>query len=303
MRCALRPISRIAGDVLTIGLMLAASSAVFAQSSLVCHPIRLGESAEDVARRITGQARNTYQAWFQIMNASSRFVPKSQYDRVRAGWRACITKPAVESVPAASDQVRSIEVLDAFAAQDAPGAEALATAAALVSAAHVPQPEASGILRAIRSVDLTIVWLGAAVAVSWAGWRVFDGYSARRNTASIVVKHFTTRFVHEFERPLVRSHAGDRAVRSGFRRKRRGRFDILLAPGEGRRYPNLSDHRKNVEYDVVRVLGLLADESFESGPLYTQAGWVVVPFQTRNGRRVRLQPDHGPAGVTCISSF
>jgi hypothetical protein len=302
----LGPISRIAGDVLTIGLLLAAPSAVFAQpgpqraalragveSSLVCHSIRRGESAEDVARRITGQRRNTYQAWFQIMNASSRFVPKSQYDRVRAGWRACITKPAVESVPAAADQVRSIEVFDQFPAPAVPGADALATTTtALVSAGPVPQHEAPGILRAIGRVDLTIVWLGAVAVVSWAGWRAFDGYSARRNTASIVVKLFATRFVQEFERPLVRSHAAERAVRSGLRQRRRGRFDILLAPGQGRRYPNLSDHRKNVEYDVARVLRLLADESFVSGTLYTQAEWVVVPFSTKNGR-----------GVTCISSF
>lgn len=319
----MRPISRIAGDVLTIGLILAAApSGAFAQpgpqrarlrasveSSLDCHPIRRGESAEDVARRITGQSRNTYQAWFQIMNASSRFVPKSQYDRVRAGWRACITAPAVERVSASAtpDQVRSIEVVDAFKAPGAPGTVALATATAFVSSGHIPQPAAPGILRAIGG-DLTFVWLGAAVMVSLAGWRVFDGYSARRNTASIVVKHFATRFVQEFERPLARYHAGERAVRSGFRRTRRGRFDILLAPGQGRRYPNLSDHRKNVEYDVARVLRLLADESFVSGPLYTQAEWVVVPFHTKTrnrrfGRSVRLQPDRGPSGVTCISSF
>jgi hypothetical protein len=285
MRCALRPISRIARGVLTIGLIVAASpSAVFTQSSLVCHPIRRGESAEAAARRITGHGRNTYEAWFQIMNASSKFVPKSQYDRVRAGWRACITEPA--AVSATSDLVRSIELLDAFPAPDSPGADALATATSLVSPDHDPQPEAPGILRAIGSIDITFIWLGAAVVVSWVGWRVFDGYSARRNTASIVMKHFAARFIQEFERPLVRSHEAERAAQSGLRRKRRGRFDILLAPGQGRRYPNLSDHRKNVEYDVARVLRLLADESFVSDPLYTQAGWVVVPFQTRNGRGV-----------------
>jgi hypothetical protein len=46
----------------------------------------------------------------------------------------------------------------------------------------------------------------------------------------------------------------ERPVRSRLRcGARLGRFDILLAPGEGRRYPNLSDHKKNVEYDVARV--------------------------------------------------
>jgi hypothetical protein len=295
MRCALRPISRIARGVLTIVLILAAAPSVGAAQGLVCHPIRRGESAEDVARRITGHGRNTGQAWFQIMNASSRFVPKSQYDRVRPGWRACITEPADERASFPADRVRSVEISDALRAPEAPGAEALATTTALVSAADSPRPSTPGILRAIGRVDLTIVWLGAAMAVSWAGWRVFDGYSARRKTAAIVVKHFAARFVHEFDRPLVRSHPAERAVRSGLRRTRRGRFDILLAPGDGRRYPNLSDHKKNVEYDVARVLRLLADDSFVSGPLYTQAGWVVVPFRTRAGRK--------SAGVTCISSL
>jgi hypothetical protein len=295
MRCALRSISRIAGDVLKITLILAASPVAGAAQSFVCHPLRAGESAAQVARRITGQSRNTGQAWFQIMNASSKFVPKSQYDRVRTGWKACIPETAVERASSASDQVRSIELLDAFQAPDAPGAEALATRTALVRANDTPQSAEPGFIRTIGARDLTIVWLGAVMAVSWAGWRVFDGYSARRKTATIVMKHFAARFVHEFERPLIRYDAAERAVRSGLRRTRRGRFDILLAPGNGRRYPNLSDHKKNVEYDVARVMRLLADESFVSGPVYTQAGWVVVPFQTKAGRK--------PAGVTCVSSF
>ena len=59
----------------------------------------------------------------------------------------------------------------------------------------------------------------------------------------------------------------------------------MLAPGEGRRYPNLSDHRKNVEYDVGRIVRLLADDSFVRDPLYAHAEWVVVPFRFRVGRK------------------
>ena len=75
---------------------------------------------------------------------------------------------------------------------------------------------------------------------------------------------------------------------------RLGRFDILRAPGEGRRYPNLSDHKKNVEYDVARVMHVLADDSFVSGPPYTHAGW-IVPFRFTAGPK--------QSGVSCISSF
>ena len=93
------------------------------------------------------------------------------------------------------------------------------------------------------------------------------------------------RFVSEFERPLIQQPA-ERPVRSRLRLSpARAKLEILLAPGQGRRYPNLSDHRKNVEYDVVRILRLLADDSFVSGPLYTQAGWVVVPFRFKVGQK------------------
>src|SRR5262245_34191001 len=110
MRCGLRwdGIRRIARyALLSIVLISEAPTAVFAEPGLqrararageapiVCHAIRRNESAAQVARRVTGDGRNAYQSWFQIMNASSRFVPKSQYDRIRAGWRACVPKPAV----------------------------------------------------------------------------------------------------------------------------------------------------------------------------------------------------------------
>jgi hypothetical protein len=141
-----------------------------------------------------------------------------------------------------------------------------------------------------------MLWLCAALGVPWLGWRIADDYLTRRKTAAIVVQYFVHRFVDEFERPLVRYEVGERPVRSRFRRGARlRRFEILLAPGQGRRYPNLSDHKKNVEYDVARVMHVLADNSFVSGAPYTQAGWIVVPFQFRSGPR--------QSGVTCISSL
>ena len=112
------------------------------------------------------------------------------------------------------------------------------------------------------------------------GWRMVDDYVTRRKTASLIVQHFVSRFVDEFERPLVRYDVGEHPVRSRLRfGVRLGRFSILLAPGEGRVYPNLADHKKNVEYDVDRVLRVIADHSFVSGAPYTKAGWIVVPFQ------------------------
>jgi hypothetical protein len=111
-----------------------------------------------------------------------------------------------------------------------------------------------------------------------------------------VMRHFADRFIAEFERPLLRYDVEERPLRSRVRSCiRPGRFEIHLAPGTGRRYPNLSDHRKNVEYDVARVLDVLADRSFVVDPLYADAEWVVVSFQFTAGPT--------QAGVTCISSF
>ena len=126
------------------------------------------------------------------------------------------------------------------------------------------------------------------MVVPWFGWRILDNYLVRRKTTEIVMRHFAHRFIDEFERPLIHEHASDRPVRSALRSSvRRGRIDVLLAPGEGRRYPNLLDHKKNVEYDVSRVMDALADDAFVTGPLYMQAGWVVVPFQFSSDRSRR----------------
>jgi hypothetical protein len=252
-------------SALPIVLTLAAGTPVaFAQPRL-CYAVQPGDTASQLAERITGDAQNKFQLWFQIVDASMRPVPQSQYDRVRPGWRACILEEPVESRSAPADDVVAEEVTTP------------------VEAATSPPPAAIA-LRAIRDVDLSVVWLGAAVVVPLLGWRILDGYYSRRRAALIVMRHFAHRFLREFERPLIQPSAAEHAVKSRLRLSlRRARFDILLAPGTGRRYPNLSDHRKNVEYDVARVLHVLGDKSFVCGPLSVQAEWVVVPFQFRVG--------------------
>jgi hypothetical protein len=269
----------------------------FAQSP-VCHAIRRGESAAQAARRMTGNGRNAYQTWFQIMNASSRFVPKSQYDRIHAGWRACVV-PAIPSLSSNANHVEEPEAANVSRAAGGPEVpQELAAPTTLASAdpGGRLQSTASDVVRWLGGLDLTMLWLCAAVVVLWLGWLIADDYLTRRETASIIVRYFVDRFVDEFERPLVRYDVEQRPVRSRLRRGARvRRFDILLAPAEGRRYPNLLDHKKNVEYDVARVMYALGDDSFVSGALYTQAGWTVVPFQFRAGPK--------PSGVTCISSL
>ena len=208
-------------------------------------------------------------------------------------------QPAIRSQSSNANHVEEPEAANVSEAPNGSGVpKALAAPTALASAdaGDRSQPAASDVFRRLGGVDLTMLWLCAAMVVPWLGWRIVDDYLARRKMASIVVRYFVHRFVDEFERPLVRYDVEERPVRSRLRcGARLRRFDILLAPGEGRRYPNLSDHKKNVEYDVARVMHVLADDSFVSGALYTQAGWIVVPFQFTAGPK--------QSGVTCISSL
>jgi len=273
---------RVVWSALLIVLIEASPTDAIAQS-FVCSAMTRGESAAHAARRVTGNGQNAYQQWFQIMDRSSRFVPKSQYNRIGAGWRACVVKPAILSV---SSNANHVEEREAATVSGVPkGSEAAAALPAPTPLARAktgvrPQRAASDNLRGLGGLDLTMLWVCAAMVVPWFGWRIVGDYLTRRQTASIVVQCFVQRFVDEFERPLVRSGVEERPVRSRLRfGVRRGRFSILLAPGEGRVYPNLTDHKRNVEYDVDRVMRVIADHAFVSGAPYTKAGWIVVPFQ------------------------
>lgn len=111
-----------------------------------------------------------------------------------------------------------------------------------------------------------------AIALIGSGIRDY----ARIRTAPL--QRFGERFVQEFARPLVRMRR-EPAIEARLRvRPHRARVEVLLAPRGGRNYPNLVDHKQNVEYDVERVLRVLKDQRFEHGPLYAQGRWVVVPL-------------------------
>jgi len=280
MSCDLRPIKMISLRALPLVFALVGVPSIASSQSSVCHPIRTGETATQLARRLTGDGRNKYQPWFQIVDASARFVPKSQYDRIRRGWRACVTRQETideQVVPVRHDQ----QPIAANAALQSVADSAVRAEVPLAA----PQATLADLLSPLAGVDLTWVWLGAAVIVPLFGWRILDNYTARRKTRLIIMQHFANRFVSEFERPLIQ-RPSERPVRSRLRLSpARSRFEILLAPGQGRRYPNLSDHKKNMEYDVVRIQRALADDAFVRDPLYTQAGWVVVPFRFKVGRK------------------
>ena len=113
-------------------------------------------------------------------------------------------------------------------------------------------------------------------------WYIADRRWKERRTAIDDMTRFAESFIREFARPLAQPHIASPPVRFRLRFKpRQGRLEVLLAPGAGRSYPNLSDHRKNVEYDRERVLYELHDRLFVSDPLRQQGQWVIVPFHLK----------------------
>ena len=187
----------------------------------VCNAIRQGDTAAMVSWRMTGSAQQEYQPWFQILDAQSRVVPKSQYRWIHAGWRACI--PWSRRGVAWNREQPSTTANDVAAA--------------------------GGILQAFVSSVAAGAWWGVGFFVvmllALDGWQ----YARRRQVIVGIMQRFGERFVSEFERPLRMPGCAERPVESQLHLiPRRQRLEILLAPAGRRRYPNLSDHRSNVTY-------------------------------------------------------
>lgn len=137
-------------------------------------------------------------------------------------------------------------------------------------------------------IDLAYVsWLaGALLLVTALLWLFAETHFQHRRAMLANMTRFGGRFIREFERPLSRQRSGDRPIRSRLRfAPHQERVDVLLAPNAGHSYPNLSDHRKNLDYDIERVLQVLGDEPFVRGRLYEQDPWVVIPFQVKAGSK------------------
>jgi hypothetical protein len=237
--------------------VIAATGHPLAQS-WTCAAIRTGETTASVARRLTGDARNRFEPWFQILDpATSRFVRKEDYDPVHARWRACVMagRPHGDERRGFASSSTLGGVLDTLA-------------------------------RAIGRVDSRLaLWAALALAIALT-WSSLDEYLTDRNVMLAAMQRFGEAFVLEFERSLVQRDDPAPPIRSRLRANaRRRRLEILIAPGGRRRYPNLSDHKKNVEYDVARVLQRVRDRSFVGGPLHADGQWVVVPFEFQGPSR------------------
>jgi hypothetical protein len=242
-----------------VPLLFAAGTAqgVLAQP-FFCTPIRPGETAPMVARRITGEATGTRESWFQIVDpATSRVVPKTRYGSARAGWHACVATGLPVVAPpiisnASSNWTRHLQTAyeDVIRLVQSPGSD----------------------------VGLWVVLLALIAIATHSA----DHYFKDRDEVLKTMQQFSRKFVREFERPLVGADLTVPPIQSRLRfAPHASRLDILIAPGAGRRYPNLTDHRNNVEYDLRRILNVLRDEPFVNGRPYMDGPWVVLPFSIK----------------------
>jgi hypothetical protein len=229
---------------------------------LTCYPIRRGDTAARLAGQLTGHATNRHQPWFQIVEPlSERVIAKGNYGRIQAGWHVCVP----------TERIRGFSVPAAY--------RAAATSGVLSPRGLAAQPPA---------IDWRILW-GAVLFVmtftSAVAWISTRRYLDKRQLLVAYMTGFGQRFVNEFERPLIRNRRAAAVSRSRLRFvPRRRRLEILLAPAAGRTYPNLVDHRLNVEYDVDRIVTILDDGRFANAPLYSEGEWVVIPFHMARNR-------------------
>jgi hypothetical protein len=231
---------------------------------LTCYPIRPGDTAAGLAYRFTGNAHNRHQPWFQIVEpTTATLIPKSQYGRIQAGWHVCV----------ATGMLRLGSARRPYA---------VGTSGPLVVLQR-------GVRHEQAAIDLSVLWWAIplfAVSGLVLARVLARKYMVRRRARLETMKGFGDRFISEFERPLFRRCVDEPSVRSRLRlAPRRRTVEVLLAPADGRTYPNLSDHRKNVEYDVERVLRLLRHAPFKTGPLYAEGPWVVIPFRLESDRQ------------------
>jgi hypothetical protein len=91
-------------------------------------------------------------------------------------------------------------------------------------------------------------------------------------------------FVTVFAAPLIDPSSPVPPVETRFRYvRRKHHLEISLAPGPGHRYPNLTDHKKNVEYDIARVMGVLENYDLTDPPR-ASGKWVVVTISPRRNQ-------------------
>ena len=145
-------------------------------------------------------------------------------------------------------------------------------------AAHCRRPRAC--VHCPRQCTFGWWWLTLLAMTPVMAWVVFQTVVYRSGTVARTLETFAADFIREFERPLIDERTHQSALHSEISVSPRMRsMEVRLAPAGGRRYPNLEDHRSNVEYDIHRVLTLLDDRRFSCGPIRSHGPWIAFPFR------------------------
>lgn len=213
-----------------------------ASEPFLCRPIQPGQTVEQAAHWLTGRADRAYDDRFKVVDpATSRVVAKAQYDRVRPGWLACVVD------------------------------------------AHMATSPMPGVRRSRTATVARIAYgAGAGFLATLLGLVVAQRYSRKTRSTVEQMNRFGDKFLREFGRPLGGDGRSEPPLRCRVRPlPHRDRMEIFIAPGCGHQYPNLSDHRKNVEYDIDRITRALRDDSFVSREPYSHGSWVVIPFERK----------------------
>lgn len=233
-------------------LLLCAAPPGAEAQQFVCWPIVRGDTASGLALRLTGTAVTAYSEAFQISDPRRQtFVPKSQYARLSTDWQACVARELVKS-------------------------NLLASPLAPVS----PPPSAP-------EYDLGFaVTFGAGVALMLLMISAVASYAASDRPIPPAMQRTGEDFLTEFATPLVDPASTVPPITGRLRFiHRKQQLEICIAPNGGRRYPNLSDHKKNVVYDVQRVIGLIGAHRIVCDRLRAEGPWVVVSIRLKDPKQ------------------
>jgi hypothetical protein len=229
----------------------------------VCWPIAAGDTVSSLARRLTGKSSAAYGLAFQIRDPARRmFVPKSQYQRLESDWQACVAPGPVLNTPVAYAPV--VELGASAIVPERPIETNLGSTSLSLAGAGGPVT--------------TIPFAAPMTAVLLIMLSVGAGALTLRPIPSSI-RRVGEDFVTVFARPLIDASRPAPPIQTRLRfARRRQQLDIFIAPGPGHRYPNLADHKKNLEYDVDRVIRVLGN-CVLCKPPRADGKWVVVSIK------------------------
>lgn len=211
----------------------------------LCWPIVRGDTASGLALRLTGTAVTVYSEAFQISDPERQtFVPKSQYSRLSTDWQACVAPELVRSN--------------------------LLAAPPVAPPAPPPAP--------VYDVSFAVKF-GAGVSLMLLMISAVASYAAGRPVPP-ALQRAGEEFLTTFATPLVDPTSAVPPIAGRLRFVRRTKqLEVCIAPNGGRRYPNLSDHKKNVVYDVHRVIRTMGVHRIVCDRLHAEDRWVVVSIR------------------------